>query len=519
MHLLTGPESQETSPATAAAPGSATPSAAESASKCASPSPKRSASPSAKPSTDKKKPKKKAKKQPTKKPSATPVKTRPTGRAEAEAAAPDPAPAAPNGAAEQVVALVNTERAKAGCGPVRSNGRLATAATKHSADMAARDYFDHTSPDGTDPGDRITAAGYRWSTYGENIARGQRTPASVMDSWMNSAGHRANILNCDYKELGVGIHNASGGPWWTQAFGHGGLDRRGAGAARPQPTRCPWNCSRRRWASVSVAALAARDLTAQADQRGAEGADGLGVAYAVPEVVGPVGRGFDLRGVRCLPGREAGRRDREPRLAAARRFTGEPREVGADFHPMDDLVRARTVHAQGGLLPGGRERRGLAVAARLDGRGDRRVRVGVRVAVRDAGLIRPRRVRGRCLREVRCGGRRLRCRVGVECEEQVGGVVAEGLGGGLLVEREQRGAVAAAQDGGERLHVGGRRRGAAPGGRGDAAVEGDAGPRVEPVLVRACQLSASVCRSAMSAVLPAGRSRSSWVNQSQGNPV
>ncbi|MEU7645084.1 sigma-70 family RNA polymerase sigma factor [Streptomyces huasconensis] len=222
VHLLTGPESQETSPATAAAPGSATPSAAEPASKSASPSPRRSASPSAKPSTDKKKPKKRATKKPTKKPSATPAKTRPTAEPKRKPQAPDPAPAAPNGTAEQVVALVNTERAKAGCGPVRSNGRLAAAATKHSADMAARDYFDHTSPDGTDPGDRITAAGYRWSTYGENIARGQRTPASVMESWMNSPGHRANILNCDFKELGVGIHNASGGPWWTQAFGTAG---------------------------------------------------------------------------------------------------------------------------------------------------------------------------------------------------------------------------------------------------------------------------------------------------------
>jgi uncharacterized protein YkwD len=85
--------------------------------------------------------------------------------------------------------------------------------------MAARDYFDHTSPDGKDPGDRITAAGYQWTTYGENIARGQQTPAAVMDSWMNSPGHRANILNCSFKEIGLGVHEGSGGPWWTQVFG------------------------------------------------------------------------------------------------------------------------------------------------------------------------------------------------------------------------------------------------------------------------------------------------------------
>ncbi|WP_228977019.1 sigma-70 family RNA polymerase sigma factor [Streptomyces sp. DH12] len=123
---------------------------------------------------------------------------------------------------DRVTALVNAERARAGCGPVSRNGLLDTAALRHSEDMDARDYFDHSSPDGTDPGDRITAAGYRWSTYGENIARGQQSPEAVMESWMNSPGHRANILNCSFKELGVGRHDASGGPWWTQVFGAAG---------------------------------------------------------------------------------------------------------------------------------------------------------------------------------------------------------------------------------------------------------------------------------------------------------
>ncbi|MGW0535370.1 sigma-70 family RNA polymerase sigma factor [Streptomyces sp. NPDC003032] len=217
VHLLTGPEPDESSPATAAAPASpSTPSASKSASTSA----KRSASSSAKPAPGKTKSKAKKKTKPEPKPETSPTKAKAKPTPKPKPKTPDPTPAAtPSGTAAQVVALVNSERAKAGCGPVRSNGKLAAAATKHSADMAARDYFDHTSPDGTDPGDRITAAGYRWSTYGENIARGQRTPASVMDSWMNSSGHRANILNCDFKELGVGIHNGSGGPWWTQAFG------------------------------------------------------------------------------------------------------------------------------------------------------------------------------------------------------------------------------------------------------------------------------------------------------------
>ncbi|MGW1002719.1 sigma-70 family RNA polymerase sigma factor [Streptomyces sp. NPDC002520] len=125
----------------------------------------------------------------------------------------------PSDTVSQVVALVNKERAAAGCGPLTEDPQLEKAAQDHSDDMAARGFFDHTDPDGTDPGQRITAAGYRWSTYGENIAKGQQTPESVMDSWMNSPGHRANILNCSFKDIGVGIHRGSGGPWWTQDFG------------------------------------------------------------------------------------------------------------------------------------------------------------------------------------------------------------------------------------------------------------------------------------------------------------
>lgn len=120
---------------------------------------------------------------------------------------------------QQVIALVNSERAKAGCGPVSGNSTLHSAALKHSQDMANRDYFDHTNPDGDGPGERITAAGYRWSTYGENIAAGQKDAAAVMDGWMNSPGHRANIVNCAFKELGVGVHEAPGGIRWTQKFG------------------------------------------------------------------------------------------------------------------------------------------------------------------------------------------------------------------------------------------------------------------------------------------------------------
>ncbi|MFH0521420.1 sigma-70 family RNA polymerase sigma factor [Streptomyces sp. M41] len=182
--------------------------ASPSASVSKSPSPK--ATPSKKP-----KPSKTAK--PTKK--ATPTARPSTPRPDRDSAGTPQTQAAPAGTVAQVVALVNQERASAGCGPVTEDPLLNNSSQAHSADMDARDFFDHTNPDGEDPGQRITAAGYRWSTYGENIAMGQQTPQAVMDSWMNSPGHRANILNCSFKNIGVGVHKGSGGPWWTQNFG------------------------------------------------------------------------------------------------------------------------------------------------------------------------------------------------------------------------------------------------------------------------------------------------------------
>lgn len=183
----------------------ATPSASPSASVSVSPSASASkkASPSRTPSATKK---------------SVPTPRRSAPPAKASASAPKVA-AAPATTVAQVVALVNQERATAGCGPLTEDAQLEKAAQAHSDDMAARNFFEHTNPDGADPGQRITAAGYRWSTYGENIAQGQQTPEAVMESWMNSPGHRANILNCAFKNIGVGVHKGSGGPWWTQDFG------------------------------------------------------------------------------------------------------------------------------------------------------------------------------------------------------------------------------------------------------------------------------------------------------------
>ncbi|MET9416634.1 sigma-70 family RNA polymerase sigma factor [Streptomyces klenkii] len=192
----------------ALAPG-ASPSASASASASAKPSASASASSSASPSSSAPEPSRSA----AGKPSPEPKTEAPAKRA--------PKAANPGGGSlgQQVTALVNAERAKAGCSPLTENSTLDAAAQGHSDDMAARGFFNHTNPDGKGPGDRITAAGYQWSTYGENIAYGQQSPSSVMDSWMHSDGHRKNILNCSFKEIGVGVNNAPGGPRWTQVFG------------------------------------------------------------------------------------------------------------------------------------------------------------------------------------------------------------------------------------------------------------------------------------------------------------
>ena len=143
-----------------------------------------------------------------------------------------PAPSTPSGGSgntsggsanssvvQQVVALVNKERAAAGCSPVTVNDALTRAAQKHSDAMAASGRLSHTGADGSTMASRVEAEGYDWSTLGENIAQGQRTPEEVMADWMSSPGHRENILNCSFKEIGVGVNMGSGGPWWTQDFG------------------------------------------------------------------------------------------------------------------------------------------------------------------------------------------------------------------------------------------------------------------------------------------------------------
>ncbi len=138
-----------------------------------------------------------------------------------------PPPAVPVGggsaaltAAAQVVTLTNAQRALVGCPALTVDGRLTAAAQGHSVDMAVHNYFDHNSQAGTTPFQRMVAAGYNFTVAAENIAAGQPTPVAVMAAWMASPGHRANILNCALRQIGVGYSTGGTyGSYWTQDFG------------------------------------------------------------------------------------------------------------------------------------------------------------------------------------------------------------------------------------------------------------------------------------------------------------
>jgi uncharacterized protein YkwD len=106
----------------------------------------------------------------------------------------------------QVVAETNAERIAYGCPPVTLNIQLTDAAQGHSQDMALNDFFLHIGSDGSSPWERIQATGYQYSWAAENIAAGYSTPESVVAGWMGSDGHRANILNCNLEEIGVGYY-------------------------------------------------------------------------------------------------------------------------------------------------------------------------------------------------------------------------------------------------------------------------------------------------------------------------
>lgn len=122
--------------------------------------------------------------------------------------------------AKQVLDLVNMERSKKGLSPLTLDASLNAVALAHSKDMANRNYFSHSSPEGKRMSDRLKAAGISYSAAGENIAAGQKTPEQVVKSWMNSEGHRKNILNASFKKMGLGYYKVQGGygTYWTQVF-------------------------------------------------------------------------------------------------------------------------------------------------------------------------------------------------------------------------------------------------------------------------------------------------------------
>ncbi len=132
---------------------------------------------------------------------------------------------------ERVLVLVNEQRARgatcgadrfAPAGPLRMDAALRQAARCHSADMAARGFFDHDTPDGVSPWDRIAAAGYTGSATGENIAAGYPDPDAVVRGWVESPGHCSNLMAPGSNEHGIGFQLAPGTEWthyWTQTFG------------------------------------------------------------------------------------------------------------------------------------------------------------------------------------------------------------------------------------------------------------------------------------------------------------
>lgn len=117
---------------------------------------------------------------------------------------------------QEVVELTNKERAKQGLKALSVDSKLSKSARAKSQDMKDKNYFSHTSPTYGSPFDQMKQFGITYKTAGENIAQGQRSPQEVVTAWMNSEGHRANILNKNYTHIGVGY--VKSGNYWTQQF-------------------------------------------------------------------------------------------------------------------------------------------------------------------------------------------------------------------------------------------------------------------------------------------------------------
>ena len=134
-------------------------------------------------------------------------------------------PALASSPTTRIIDLTNAQRQRImgkGCPRLAANAALNSAAQLHASDMARNNYFGHTGLDGRSPFRRMRDAGYRWRRAAENIAAGQPSPEEVVSGWMRSPGHRANILDCRLREIGVGFAQQDGstyGAYWVQNFG------------------------------------------------------------------------------------------------------------------------------------------------------------------------------------------------------------------------------------------------------------------------------------------------------------
>lgn len=198
----------------------------------------------------------------------------------------------------EVIELVNIEREALNLHPLSYSEALTAAARRHSQDMGDRNYFDHTTPDGIKFYERIADAGYDYQTCGENIAAGYPTPAAVVDGWMNSDGHRANILDPDYCDIGVGYAAADASQfyhYWTQDFG-----RRAGVIECPEPAAVPPA------SEIPVTAPPATEIPATSGSSDTGGGGGggcfIGSSSASGKMVGFV---KNLFGSHCRRGRES----------------------------------------------------------------------------------------------------------------------------------------------------------------------------------------------------------------------
>lgn len=140
------------------------------------------------------------------------------------------APAQAGEAEQAALTLINQARAQAGCGPLKMEQRLVNAAATHAQAMAQQNFFSHTGANGSTPMSRIRAAGYKYRAMAENIAAGNQDPSQTVAQWINSAGHRKNMLSCKYKQTGIArAHDPADQPlagqkyamhyYWVQVFG------------------------------------------------------------------------------------------------------------------------------------------------------------------------------------------------------------------------------------------------------------------------------------------------------------